>query len=245
MRIMRCERVIFGCSSSPFLLNATIKHHLNNYDQSRVVAEVKDNMYMDDLLTGANDTDQACKMIDAASKIMSDASMHLTKWRSNSEIVKEKLMMEFKDVTEQAGVMKILGLKWDSLSDHFEFSVSAVSPNVVVTKRLVLSLLSRVFDPLGFLTPYTIVAKILFQKLWKLGAEWDEEVTCDISSDFISWIKGLTQLQEFKVPRCFVTQSWTTSNRVELHAFSDASVEAYCAVVYVGSECLKMMVHKE
>ena len=39
IRVMRFVRVPFGNTSSPFLLNATIKHHLNFYSNSRAQGE--------------------------------------------------------------------------------------------------------------------------------------------------------------------------------------------------------------
>ena len=57
VRHMRISRVAFGNASSPFLLNATIKHHLAKFDKSRTVSELQTNLYVDDWLTGA-DTEQ-------------------------------------------------------------------------------------------------------------------------------------------------------------------------------------------
>jgi hypothetical protein len=42
-----------------------------------------------------------------------------------------------------------------------------------VTKRQLLSETAKVFDPLG-LTPTLMCAKIMFQKLWLLGLNWDD-----------------------------------------------------------------------
>ena len=53
-RVMRFQRVTFGVASSPFLLNATIQHHLAQYAGSCVASEMKQNFYCDDLLSGAD-----------------------------------------------------------------------------------------------------------------------------------------------------------------------------------------------
>ena len=237
MRVMRCERVIFGCTSSPFLLIAMVKYHLNKYGQSRVVEEMRDNFYMDDLLTGADDIDQACKMQKTASTIMSEASMELCKWNSNSLTVKERVQKDFSDgVMPQSDTTKILGLRWNPTADVFEFMGYPFPKDVVVTKRLVLSLLSRIFDPLGFLGPFTITAKIIFQELWKLGVDWDEEIPDSLGKRFSAWMHELTILSTWAVPRCLVLCTWINKKSLEMHCFCDASEKGYCAAVY---SCVK------
>ena len=64
VRHMRFRRVPFGNCSSPFLLNATVKHHLATCSPSQAVQELKDNLYVDDLLTGADSTGEACSISD-------------------------------------------------------------------------------------------------------------------------------------------------------------------------------------
>ena len=56
IRPLRFTRVIFGVSSSPFLLNATIRHHLESYRNSHpnLVQLLLDSFYVDDLTTEAN-----------------------------------------------------------------------------------------------------------------------------------------------------------------------------------------------
>ena len=52
----RFARVVFGVSSSPYLLNSTIQHHLNKYSSSHpeLVAKMLESFYVDDLVCGGN-----------------------------------------------------------------------------------------------------------------------------------------------------------------------------------------------
>lgn len=56
---------------------------------------------------------------------------------------------------------KTLGLTWYAESYKFQFKSPEVSNNVnTITKRIVLSKLFSLFDPLGFVGPIAVVAKM-------------------------------------------------------------------------------------
>ncbi len=59
--LIRFTRVVFGVSSSPFLLNATIAHHIGQYESvdPAFVKKFSENIYVDDLSaegTGVDET---------------------------------------------------------------------------------------------------------------------------------------------------------------------------------------------
>lgn len=65
-------------------------------------------------------------------------------------------------------VVKILGMNWNTLTDEIFFNFSDLCPfaqALPLTKRSVLKVTAKIFDPMGFLTPLTIEMKILFQEL--------------------------------------------------------------------------------
>ena len=84
VKVMRFLRVPFGNCSSPFLLNATIQHHLSLLPSSRTVTELQQNLYVDDFLSGCDSEDEICDMIRVAFDIMSQASTH---WPSGGPTV--------------------------------------------------------------------------------------------------------------------------------------------------------------
>ena len=55
-------------------------------------------------------------------------------------------------------------------------TASSVLPDFQTTKRNVLRKVATIFDPLGFVCPWVIVAKILLQELWMRGYDWDDKV---------------------------------------------------------------------
>jgi hypothetical protein len=111
LRIMRILRVPFGNRSSPFILNATIKCHLAKFAETSVVRELKENLYVDDWLSGANSEAEAKSNVEEAIRIMSQANMDLTKWESNRSFVVDK--------SEPSDYVKVLGLGWRSVDDCF------------------------------------------------------------------------------------------------------------------------------
>ena len=66
----------------------------------------------------------------------------------------------------QAPITKTLGISWNSTEDVLTVTASAVSLEFQITKRKVLRKVATIFDPLGFVCPYVIMAKILLQGLW-------------------------------------------------------------------------------
>ena len=194
VRVMRFIRVPFGNKSSPFLLNATIQHHLASFLSIPVVQELKENFYVDDWISGADSDLEGWNYLRQAKDIMSKASMSLTKWGSNSELVSDMLYQEFESKHLDSESVKVLGMKWIASIDCFSFEGMMVPNDLRVTKRVILSFIARLFDPLGFLSPFIMLAKCLFQEIWKLGLDWDEEVPVSIQKHFLHWVTGIEKL---------------------------------------------------
>ena len=68
MIVYRFCRVVLGLNASPFLLNATIRHHLNKYVSTNLyfVQKMLEGFYVDDLVSGGNTTEDAFKLYDKA-----------------------------------------------------------------------------------------------------------------------------------------------------------------------------------
>jgi len=78
--------VIFGVSSSPFLLNATIKHHIEQYEQCDPAFTQKflEGIYVDDLASGDSDVDSIFEFYVKSKLRLMDASFNLRKFVTNS-----------------------------------------------------------------------------------------------------------------------------------------------------------------
>ncbi|KAF8765266.1 hypothetical protein HNY73_023247 [Argiope bruennichi] len=58
-----------------------------------------------------------------------------------------------------------------------------------IIKRILISQSSKIFDPLGLISPYTVMLKVFYQRLWLLKLEWDAPLPKE-------WIDKLRRFQE-------------------------------------------------
>ena len=130
---------------------------------------------------------------------------------------------------------KLLGITWDNCSDEFLFNFSDLieyARNLPVTKRSVLKIAAKIFDPLGFLSPFVVRLKILFRDLCTDKFEWDELLQGEVLSKWNTISAEFSSISCLKVPRCYYSFK-STPIRFQLHGFSDASSLAYGAVLYL------------
>ena len=92
-KVYRMQRLTFGVNSSPFLAISTVNARTKNYAElfRNAVQEILQNMYVDDVLTGADTVDSTVKLQQDMSEIMMKAAFNLTKWASNSELVMDAI----------------------------------------------------------------------------------------------------------------------------------------------------------
>ncbi len=84
-----------------------------------MIEELQDNLYVDDWLSGADCEEQACEMLEEASRCMEQACMTLSKWGTNSDAVTDKLYHEWEGKFQDTDTIKLLGLTWSVPQDCF------------------------------------------------------------------------------------------------------------------------------
>ncbi|GFX27389.1 integrase catalytic domain-containing protein [Trichonephila clavipes] len=187
--VYRFNRVLFGVNASPFLLAATIKTHIGKYMEKYpdTVRTLDHCFYVDDLVTGEDDAKSAFDLSSKAAKIMSEAGMNLRKWISNDcELMKQWQLEHFDHLNMNDFVNhphRVLGLLWHPQKDYLSLRLTSLLDFLQKrknTKRFLLMAAGRIFDPLGFASPFTIRFKILFQEIWQRKTDWDEELQPDI-----------------------------------------------------------------
>ncbi|XP_047999655.1 uncharacterized protein LOC125236773 [Leguminivora glycinivorella] len=236
----KLNRVTFGVSSAPYLAVKTLIQVAldESADFPLAASRIRKDFYMDDLMSGCESEQEAIEIYHQMKTILSKGGFELQKWSSNSKAMLEEIQEsiarkeEHKKIEiKQEEVNKILGLTWDRSRDQFAYTVQLPSPTAPVTKRKVTSDIAKLYDPLGWIAPSIVTAKMFIQKLWLAGIEWDQELPSPLLEEWLSYRESLSQLTKFRLPRW--TNHSADSALVELHGFSDASNAAYAAVVYL------------
>ena len=91
--------------------------------------------------------------------------------------------------------------------------------------------MSSIFDPLGFLSPIVLTAKILLQDIWRSGVGWDDTLPSNLLSIWESWSDELSHLHRLSIPRCYRLKDKPL--KYDVHVFSGASTVGFGACVYI------------
>ena len=252
--ILRFLRVVFGITSSPFLLNGTIRYHCRNYSEEdkALLERFLEDLYVDDSTTGVESVEEGVKFYEFAKILMAKAGFELRKWLSNSKELMNHINLRegssleveesFAKVLFSNGqgnghnFKKVLGISWDIESDDFVFTfedILSLTETLAVTKRNILKVAASFFDPLGLISPIVIQVKIIFQMLCKEQIHWDDTVPESILIKWKDFLNLLREVIEVRVNRFLFNQVKEKVTHMQLHGFSDSSQSAYCAVVYV------------
>ncbi len=78
-----------------------------------------------------------------------------------------------------------------------------------------------------------MLAKTLFQSLWKLNLGWDDQVPPEMQASFTRWVEGFQILSQRKIACRYSDSCWRDVCKFELHAFGDASEKGYGACVFL------------
>ena len=232
-QVYRFKTVLFGSTSSPFMLNATLHHHLANYN-TPAAEDMKENIYVDNIISGCNEEQDTVGYYEEARSIMNEAHFNLRSWSSNSPSLREQAV---KDNTADANeIVNILGLKWNTSSDTLSLAPQKIfqPSDQPITKRCVLQISSKTYDPLGLLSPVTIRAKLLIQELWQQKLEWDEPLPLTLKTKWHSIAEDIQEASKNTLPRCFFSEYVSPTSTTYLHVFADSSLKAYGAVAYVS-----------
>ncbi len=260
--IYRFCRVVFGLNASPFLLNATLRHHIKGYTEvdPEFVRKLTESFYVDDFVGGGATSEEVKDLYGKTCTRMSEGGFKLRKWLTNDCSVREKIQTDSvakepvkeieRHVSEEddsyaksslhmpmgSKGQKVLGLAWDFDEDTVSLDLEAIAKRaegLAATKRNTLKLLAGIFDPLGIIGPATITAKILFQDACRMKIGWDEPLDGAIKKAVEMWIESLIECRQITIKRCVYEHVREEVLECSLHGFADASKKGYCAVTYL------------
>lgn len=238
--------VTYGMVSSPYnAMKTLIKCALDNAEEfPRAAKVVQSDLYVDDLLTSVETKAEAVTLKAEVIALLEKGQFELAKWRSNCEPIMSVVVDE-KVVSEQDST-SVLGIVWNYRDDEFRFKVQGRSQPEVITKRVMTSEAARVYDPQGYVTPITIRAKLFIQEMWRNGSDWDVPLPAELQREWKKFYEEIKTIAQIRIPRWLGT---TSSTKMQIHLYCDASKKAYGAAAYVrvcenGSWSAKLLCSK-
>ena len=225
--VYQFSRIVFGVNSSPFLAQFVSQRNAITYQSKYSLAAdtVLNSTYMDDSMDCVKDIPTAIKLREELVNLWGTAGMHARKWLSNSpavlnDIPSEECATSVNFDSGQTPSTKSLGVMWHPEADMFTFS--SMQPDLAkFTKRSFLSSTASLFDPLKFLTPFTVRARIILQKIWMEGFQWDELLEANLAMKATKWFNEFPQLDNIQVPRYLSVDNGMDCTP-HLHTFVDA-----------------------
>lgn len=188
--------VTFGLTASAYLAVRCVVQAAREAKESSPEAAmiIERDFYMDDCVTGAQSEDRAIELANEIGNVLLGTGFKLTKWKSNSRKVLGALNQTGVDdcdsmVFSEDGQTTVLGLKWLFGRDQYTFTVKTPSIEGRITKRKIVSPISQLYDPNGYIGPVTVLGKVLIQKLWKSKLDWDDTVTKDLARAWTEYWK--------------------------------------------------------
>jgi len=125
-----------------------------------------------------------------------------------------------------------LGISWNSQRDELIYTVKPIKKANIISKRYILSEISKIFDPLGLLAPVMLASKVIIQQCWKANVSWDESVPADLYTQWKSFSEQLELIDYLPIERNI---SISDPVNIQIHGFCDASLTGYGACLYVRS----------
>ena len=259
--IYRFCRVIFDINCSPFLLNATLKYHVTKYYalESVLAQNTLEGLYVDDWTSGGENDDEVYALYKTTNACFASVGFNLRKWASNKKGVIEKIALDRLkkeqrkqnephsnemavgglDEIDPTKEHKVLGSNWNLSEDTFVLKLSKVvefARGLEPTKRNVLLIAAKLFDPLGLISPFMVVLRMLLQKLCLNKSQWDDTIPQEQQFGLQKWMTDLQRVDNVRVNCYYFPGQKTKVESAVLHGFGDASKGAYCAVVYLCIE---------
>ena len=212
---------VFGGTSSPSCSNYVLKRtSIDGEDQFGNAAgkTLQDNFYVDDFLKSLDNEKEAIKLIKNV-KAMCESGFKLTKFLSNSKQVLQSIDeadrrqgVKDKDLMSDLPAEQALEVLWDTEPVRQKSW----------TRKGLLSVISSVYDPLGFATPFLLQGKLLIQQRCEENLGWDETIPDNIQRQWTKWERQLKELEGLSVDRCFKPANFGKIVDCSLNRFADA-----------------------
>ena len=170
--MLRFTHVVFGVSSSPFLLNATIKYHIQSYQtrDPQFVTKFEQSIYVDDVTSGANNDEGAFQCYEKAKIRLAEGGFNLHRFTTNFSELQgrpQSYPVSYRSVGEDRCEsyvkntlgekrpnygLKVLGIQWQCTSDQLVIDLSHIhelATREEPTKQRIISFAASFYDRWG------------------------------------------------------------------------------------------------
>ena len=246
--------VSFGDKPAGAIASLALRKTAELSEEKNPVASgiIKRNAYMDDILGSEVNTEEVQQMTRNIDSILSKGGFHIKEWIMTSDVKNStKDLFKYNDKSEEC-TSKVLGVVWDTVTDQLYYKAKLnfsekkrklrSNPDLELsqikeefpkdlTRRMVLSQVNGIYDPIGLLCPFVLKAKILLRDITSVGAGWDEPLPEEVRAKWLSFFTEMFNLNAIAFPR-----SLTPLNAIRepvLVIFSDASKLAFGACAYI------------
>ncbi|XP_018374673.1 PREDICTED: uncharacterized protein LOC108768653 [Trachymyrmex cornetzi] len=231
LRIFELNTVTYGTMSAPFLATWALLQ-LTKKEQHRFPrgAEViSRDMYVDNLLSEIQSLEQALQLKEEIIQLLQSGGLVLRKWISNDTQFMQSFTHQNNDphlLLNFTKVQKTLGIGWIPQQDLLVYRINLTPEPSKITKRVILSQIATLIDPLGLLDPIIVAAKIFLSPCGNYilaGMTW-----CLLQWNHIRDELPIINQLAFTRQICI-----SDPINVQLHAFADASEAAYGACIFL------------
>ena len=194
------------------------------------------NFYVDDLLQSIRSAEEALEIIDGTKNVLNHGGFKLTKFVTNDvsmlrQIDEADRATEVREIFPEM-MSKALGVGWEVCGDTFQYVYKQQSQAGSVTRRLMLSYISSMFDPLGFISAITLRGKMLFQEATRLKLDWGTPEPDALAHSWMEWLQSLPELDTLKFNRCMIPGEFA-DGVAEVHNFCADSQAGYGCCSYI------------
>ncbi|KAJ0169135.1 hypothetical protein K1T71_014952 [Dendrolimus kikuchii] len=192
------QTVTFGTACAPYLAVKSLQR-LAEEEQNKfpIAAKItKQDFYVDDMMTNCETDNEAIDIYKQMNQLLNSGGFQLQKWNSNSDkfmnFINQKSKSDEKTLDIKSdNTVKVLGIRWNRDTDNFEYTVNLPELSLPITKVKVLSDIAKQYDPMGWIAPVIVTAKIFMQKLWRSGWPSDNELTGDLLNEWSKYREDL------------------------------------------------------
>ena len=154
-------RLTFGISALSFIANMCLKQNVIDFGSQypKAAQEVETSFYVDDYLRGGNSQQEAIQLQGEMHALLLKGGFLLRKWSCSDPHVLESFPTDLRDseasviLSHSDQSIKTLGIEWNALCEHFRVHVTKLPPIESMTKRSLVSDVTKTFDALGWYSP--------------------------------------------------------------------------------------------